>query len=578
MKRLAILVALAIALVLVALAAFTYASRSSKATSPPYPAQPVAQTPASAVDAALRKAIDGYVGLSTNPEGNVVRLTLSDSNGSGAATKLAGEVWTRVVRKNGGDLPRFAIVEAAAGPEDLNAAFANMRDVLTLPDTVFLDLDEACGCITVGIATAAAAAQVASFATAHGVSQGVVKTVMTPPIRRVLNLQDEFRPTMGGVQIQFDVNSTTIGNCSLGLPVWSFNRGTYGFLTASHCTAGPQGVLLLTPFAQRGGRTVNGGDKIGMETLDLALFNTTANSRCPMGRLCRFSDTAFADYDEDTLGITGRITRPNSTVCTAVGTSCALSVGRSTDDIRVVGAISGLVTGDLVDKVGRTSGWTRGAITNTCLDTNVVNVDAQGNTVDTMITMLCQYRVATTSLGGDSGGPVFQFSPKTGNGLFAGILWGGSATPATAFMVFSPVDRIREELGSFVYNQYGVASPFRTNGRFRTSDVADELEVTVRDNAVPSGEVEFVLNAGPVTHRATKQIVLAEGPTIGTGRWTLEVTNPGDTARNGLYLYQLPGGLLLFRKQIGNTIKEVSRVPIDLVPGGTRVTFNWLED
>jgi hypothetical protein len=441
---------------------------------------------------------------------------------------------------------------------------------------VFLDLDEACGCITVGIASAAAAGGVANFASTHVVSQGLVKTVVVPRIKRVLDLQDEFRPTMGGLQIQFKPDFFHIGTCSLGLPTWSFRRGNYGFLTASHCTDGTQGAMNGTAFSQRGGR-FNWGDKIGRETLDLALFDTKANSLCPTGRQCRFSDTAFADYDLDTLGMTGRITRPN-TVCTTAGTSCPLTVARSTDDVRMVAGISGLMAGDLVDKVGRTSGWTRGAITNTCTDTNVVDTDAAGKTVDTGITILCQYFVNATSLPGDSGSPVFQFSSMSGNGMFAGILWGGSATPGTATsMVFSPITGIDQELGSFVYNEYGVASPFRTNGRFRTSNVDDELEVTVQDNAVPAGEVEFVLNAGPGID-LTKQIVLVEGPTAGTGRWTIEVKNNVDTARNGLYLYQLPGGRLEFRKQIGNSVEEVSRVPIDLIPDRTRVIFNWISD
>ncbi len=42
--------------------------------------------------------------------------------------------------------------------------------------------------------------------------------------------------------------------------------------------------------------------------------------------------------------------------------------------------------------------------------------------------------------------------------------------------------------------------------------------------------------------------------------------NNVDTARNGLYVYELPGGLLEFRKQIGNSVQEVSRVSIDLMP------------
>lgn len=562
--------AIAITLAGAALSACESVPKPSKVQAPPPDVvQPVAQAPTAAIDAALRKTIKGYVGLSTDPSG--VRLTLSDTRNFDIATRIASEVWAKVGLQDGSGLPHFTVVEATAEPEDLNLVFARMRDVLTLPNVVFLDLDEARGCITVGIATAAASAEVASFAAAHGVSQSVVKTVITPRIKRMLEVRDELRPTMGGLQIQFRG-----GTCSLGLPTWSFNRGKYGFLTASHCTEGAQGEMKGTWFSQRGGRWF-WGDKIGVEALDIALSDTNANPRCPAGRLCRFSDAAFADYDQDTLGIMGRVMRP-STVCTMAGTSCPLTVARSTDDIRMVYGISGLIAGDLVDKVGRSSGWTRGAITNTCADIKVFDTDAAGNDVDTMITFLCQYIVNTTSLSGDSGSPVFQFSSSTGNGMFAGLLWGGSGDPMTATtMIFSPITGINQELGSFVYNQYGVASPFRINGRFRTSNVDDELEVTVEDNVVPAGEVEFVLNAGPGIDW-TKQIVLVEGPTAGVGRWTIEVKNNVNTARNGLYLYQLSGGWLEFRKQIGGVVEEVSRVAIDLIPGGTRVTFNWIKD
>ena len=54
------------------------------------------------------------------------------------------------------------------------------------------------------------------------------------------------------------------------------------------------------------------------------------------------------------------------------------------------------------------------------------------------------------------------------------------------------------------------------------------------------------------------------------------------TARNGLYTYQLPGGFMEFRKRIGNNnsnpMEYVSRVPIDHIAGGTRLTFTWVDD
>jgi hypothetical protein len=170
------------------------------------------------------------------------------------------------------------------------------------------------------------------------------------------------------------------------------------------------------------------------------------------------------------------------------------------------------------------------------------------------------------------------FHSPTGTGIFGGILWGGSGDPTNpGFLLYSPISGIEQELGGFVYNQTGVTVPFFSNGLFLTSDMDDELSVAVERSVVPANEVQFVLNAGAgVSHR--KEIVLAEGPAAGTARWTLAVLRSGDTSAEGLYTYQLPGGRLEFRKQRGNAVVEVSRVPIDTIPGGTRLTFTWRKE
>jgi len=545
----------------------------AKREPPPHSALPPESLPAAAVDAALRTVVRSYVGLSLDHEG-AVRLALADASEFDAAAGIAREAWVKAQRKEVHErLLRFTFLQAPAGPADLRDAFSKMRDVLTLPNVVFLDLDEACGCITVGIAEASAASQVVSFATKHGVSQALLSTVVTPRVVRLQGLQDQYRPTMGGVQIQ----NRSAASCTLGLPTWSFSRGKYGFLTASHCTEGPQGEMRGSAIYQRGGHWL-GGDRIGVESIDVPLFDTNTNSNCPMGRRCRLSDVAFVDYDHDTLGIIGRIARPRGSPCAAAGTACNVDSERLTDDIRLTLGIIGLMTGDRVDKVGRTSGWTSGTITNTCISVNISDRDATGMIVDTMITMLCQDRAGATSLAGDSGAPVFMFNQATGTGTFAGILWGGSGDPTSAtFLLFTPIAGIEQELGAFVYNQAGVTAPFFSNGRFYTSDPADELDVVAERNVVPSNEVQFVLNAGTGIDRR-KEVVLAEGPAAGSGRWTLTVVNNVNTAAEGLYTYQLPGGRLEFRKQQGSAVAEVSRIPLDSIPGGTRLTFTWVKD
>ncbi|MGH9384439.1 MAG: hypothetical protein ACRD2N_09160 [Vicinamibacterales bacterium] len=177
---------------------------------------------------------------------------------------------------------------------------------------------------------------------------------------------------------------------------------------------------------------------------------------------------------------------------------------------------------------------------------------------------------------------MFLFSPATGTASFEGVLWGGAATGRSNFFTYSPVVGIQREFGSIVFNQQGLASPFPSNGRFYTSNFDDDMEVVVERNAVPADQVAFVLKGGSrIT--APKEIVLVEGtnpPATGNGRWTISVTRNGDSDRNGLYLYQLPGGHLEFRRREpgSNAMIEVSRVPIDNIAPGTRVTFTWEED
>jgi hypothetical protein len=91
--------------------------------------------------------------------------------------------------------------------------------------------------------------------------------------------------------------------------------------------------------------------------------------------------------------------------------------------------------GELLDKVGRTTGWTRGAVLATCVDVGVSGA---------RIAMLCQDFVEAAVAGGDSGSPVFQQVGDKDATLY-GILWGG----AGSLYVFSAMENIREELTEF---------------------------------------------------------------------------------------------------------------------------------
>lgn len=531
---------------------------------PPPEQAPEVKKPLAVVDAELRAAFkEEYIGLSVSRE-KAVFLTFTKGANTEYAASLAREAWIKAAQGTVYEvIPFFEFLLVPWTFQTLEDARARMRDVLTIKGVTFLDLDESCGCINVGIADASLAQQVADFAKAAGVWVQVKTEIAAPYVEQQMTLQSQFRPTMGGVQIMNEGG----GICSLGLPVFSFSAGRHGFLTASHCTQGARGGVRPSEFFQAGG--LMNQDKIGNEFTDPALFTNATDTNCPVNRLCRYTDVAFGEYGFSWQFMVGRVKQPAARC--GSGVTCGLGVTRATDDIRMVGGISGLFMGTVVDKIGRTTGWTSGAIIGTCVDSTVNTRDAMGNIVDSGMTMLCQNRVDADSEPGDSGSSVFEFNDRTDSGLFAGVHWGGNGTT----FIYSPVEMIDRELGSFVYNQAGVASPFMTNGLFFTSDVNDRMQVKVEFGVVPANEVRFILcTPSNITQR--KELVLVEGAQVGTGRWTLSAGGGTLLAVDGLYTYQLPGGHLEFRKKVGNTFVEVTRVPIDAIQGGTQITFTWL--
>jgi hypothetical protein len=93
------------------------------------------------------------------------------------------------------------------------------------------------------------------------------------------------------------------------------------------------------------------------------------------------------------------------------------------------------MAGQVVQKVGRTTGRSEGRISSTC-----VNVNVSGSRV----TQLCQSLVPATVGAGDSGSPVFRIVSGNSVSLY-GILWGGGG----GSYVFSPIANIQrsDELG-----------------------------------------------------------------------------------------------------------------------------------
>lgn len=292
-------------------------------------------------------------------------------------------------------------------------------EVLDIAGAVYVDNDETTNRILVGVDNMGAAGQVRAAAARAGVPAAALEIRQVEPVVQLATLQNVVdRPMRASVQINFPGFLCTMG--------FNANSGTQrSFITNSHCTT-KQGGVESTPYYQPLQSVAPA--VVATEVADPLYVKGGAN--CPKGRSCRYSDASRANYANaanQALGQIASTSGANNGSLNITGTFFITS-----QDCNTTGGC--LPTGTVVNKIGRTTGWTSGPITNTCVNTGVSG---------SRIVQLCQTFVTAGVGSGDSGSGVFQ---GTGNVKLAGILWGGSSSS----FVFSPFGNIQRELGTLV--------------------------------------------------------------------------------------------------------------------------------
>ncbi|HJR66343.1 MAG TPA: hypothetical protein VJ802_07915 [Gemmatimonadaceae bacterium] len=313
---------------------------------------------------------------------------------------------------------------AAQGGKDRLASWFDQASpaVMALPGAVFADHDERANKLVFGVENAAAIPGIRVALARLGVPSSAYEMEVTEPIYQMATLRDVFRPTQAGIQIHFGQYL-----CTMGFNV-SHSAGR-SFITNSHCTnrqGGTEGTQYYQPSSG-----IN-GTVIATEAADPGYFRGGA---CPKGKKCRYSDASRALYASGTASNQGDIlktTGANNGSLTVAGVFTISSQDNTT---------SNFALGTVVNKVGRTTGWTQGEVTRTCVHTGV-----QG----TNIAQLCQTFVsnpggAVVVGSGDSGSPVFRITSGD-NVQLVGILWGGSSDNRT--FIYSPLKQIQDELGA----------------------------------------------------------------------------------------------------------------------------------
>lgn len=303
-----------------------------------------------------------------------------------------------------------------------------LREVMALQRTVFGGADGS-GRLVIGVENAGVATAVENVLKRFAIAPSGYRVEIAEPIHFASdNLRSAHRPTKGGLQIHWDSYV-----CTLGFNV--DHAGGRSFITNSHCS-GRQGTTGTTAYYQPSSSAEP--SPIAIEADDPGYFK---GGQCSNGKVCRYSDAARALYQS---GI-------------ASNAEIARTTGVNNGELSVAGVFevsgqdnSSTTFSGTVNKVGRTTGWTAGVVTNSCVTVNVSGSNIQ---------LLCQTIVengdAVIVQGGDSGSPVFR-TTSGGSAQLLGILWGGNSSGS--LFVFSPLKSIQDELGALDATTDGVGT------------------------------------------------------------------------------------------------------------------------
>ncbi|MBI4545303.1 MAG: hypothetical protein HY703_08920 [Gemmatimonadetes bacterium] len=359
----------------------------------------------------LARSIPGFGGLFLDDEGRPT-VYLKDVAQEGRARRVLGAF----ARVHGYAPSDVRVLEADYDYLELDRWFKRSTPgVLVLPGTVFTDLDEAHNRLLIGVEEAGLEPVIEQVMARLRIPSDAFEISVVPPIQFAATLRDRWRPTIGGIQIHF---SRFL--CTLGFN--AFDGTERSFITNSHCTE-KQGGVEGTDYFQP---TSSVDPTVIADEVEDPVYFT--GGVCPRGKKCRYSDSSRALYRSGTdskLGAIAQTSGPNNGDLNVTG---EFSIGGKGD----------VVVGTVVNKVGRTTGWTQGKVTNTCVNTSVLG---------TNIMQLCQHFVSAGVAGGDSGSPVFT---GTATVTLVGILWGGTSDNST--FVFSPINQVEQELGTLTVN------------------------------------------------------------------------------------------------------------------------------
>ena len=344
--------------------------------------------------------------------------------------------------------------------------------ILSLPGVTTLDLDEGANRIAVGVERFADRTTIQKYLAELQVPLAAVDVRLDPAQEPAQSsLASRVRPLTAGTRFgryynyfgppDWNPRWTATNWCTLGTP--AMYQGAQTLLIVSHCT-NREGILenpfnYATYFIGQDWDPAGIHGKTGWNPPTTQGYNPFGNERFDRSgsncgpfwdsRPCRHAEVAVWNIDgievvpPETPFALGRIARPQFSVPGTNTAGFTININPAQPYFTIGAEVINPVQGDIVQKVGLTTGWTHGVVYQTCVD---INYTTPGNIPRRV---WCYDRANLGANGGDSGSPVFRiFDPGAGIVYFYGLVsFRGTDQPGSTG--FGSVRQLRAELGFF---------------------------------------------------------------------------------------------------------------------------------
>lgn len=230
-------------------------------------------------------------------------------------------------------------------------------------------------------------------------------------------------------------------NCTWGFTT-SLNKQR-GFVHNSHCARPGFDFFSSIPTLSRSGTGFLEIDSplIAKLSVDpLPISTSPSNATSVAGTLppfcqqqaCRHSDSQFSQFTSNFDAPSGYIARP-----AAQNSTLEINQDNPTFNITQVGGL--LLMGDVVHKVGTSTGWTSGDITATCV--NMISSSRPS--------LVCQDVSNANLYPGDSGSPVFTLEANGTDVRLRGLAHSATFTAGIhdTGTIYSPINQVMKDLG-----------------------------------------------------------------------------------------------------------------------------------